>query len=152
MTKYILTMVALVVCAADSQAGPLRNLYNRVTGRDTVVVESRSRMVVRGFYNPPPAVWVPSTIPMKMPAVPGGCATSKCPTVMPPSPKVPPVVVPLPKVEVVPPKPAISFRDGSFNPSHTCPSCKTQQFVVARFNTDGTHTHTCPKCGTSWKH
>lgn len=50
-----------------------------------------------------------------------------------------------------------TFR-GGYHASHDCPSCGhhaapgTGNWIIRRFNGDGTHEHVCEKCGASWNH
>lgn len=53
----------------------------------------------------------------------------------------PPQVMPAPGVPAAP----------TFHRSHTCPQCGLSQYVVERFNPDGTHTHRCAR-GHEWRH
>lgn len=39
-----------------------------------------------------------------------------------------------------------------YDPDHVCNRCGATQLVIARWNSDGTHTHICSQCGHSWRH
>lgn len=43
-------------------------------------------------------------------------------------------------------------QDAGYNKSHVCPSCGRSQYIVDRFNSDGSHQHRCASCGTTWRH
>lgn len=47
---------------------------------------------------------------------------------------------------------ARTFRNGSYNPSHNCPSCGRQQLRIAGYVGNGQHRHVCPFDQTWWVH
>jgi hypothetical protein len=61
-----------------------------------------------------------------------------------------PVTYYQPRAEVAAPQ-GTTFRNG-YNPSHTCPQCGTQQWMVEREMGGGRHSHRCNRCGVSWWH
>jgi hypothetical protein len=47
--------------------------------------------------------------------------------------------------------PECAGRAPFFDADHTCNRCGRSQYIIERFNADGTHTHRCA-CGFSWRH
>jgi ribosomal protein S27AE len=143
--RRVLALLALLVVplAAAAQARPPAVL-DVVYARSVYILADGSALVIEESTEPPRAA--PAVAPAPPPAVR-------------PNPPARPAGE-LAGGAVLRPAggPAAPFRDGSYNPSHTCPNCGYTSpaggatWVKRGDNPDGTHNHQCPKCGTSWRH